>query len=708
MKKIIGLFFAFIMLFSSFLSPIYALEDTTDTEQTTTENNGSSTETPETNTETEDETTEDTQEEDTPTEPTVKYGVVRSDKGIKVRNGAGTSYDSIGTGAANGQILTILETLNTTDSSTGCESGVWYKIKYLQVSEGIGYACSNFVEVLAIDVSSEFEASLLTFPESYREYLTILHTIYPNAVFIPYDTELKFSDAVSNENVLGKSLLWDTYPANYRDGLKNMASYDIETNSFKNDYPGGGKNWYAASSDTIAYYMDPRNFLTEEKVFMFEMQSYNSNLHTIDGVEKILAGSFMADSYVDNSSITFAQTIMDAGTKYNISPYFIASRILQEVGTTRSSLVLGTYSDYPEFNGYYNYYNIGAGGENVVYNGLSRAKEEGWDSEYKAIVEGSYWIGKNYILKGQDTTYFQKWNVVCKTGEYDCYTHQYMQNIEAPFSEASITYKAYKNNLGDSMKEAAYVFTIPVYDEMPSSTTLPNSASPINYLKSLVVNNSLIANFDPMVTDYEITIPTFMTSLNIEATSVVSGVTISGVGNVAITKDKQVIPITVTALNGNTLTYNITVTLNDDAIMTLTDTLANLKSGVIKDNYLSGLTNVTVIKDAFNKANSAAIVTIKDLDGKVVTDGSVGTGYVVSVTVGDTTKDLDIVIYGDNNGDSEITILDLLRVQKHLLKSNKLSGAKLNSCDVNRDGEVTILDLLLVQKHLLGAKEISQ
>lgn len=700
MKKAVSLFFLFIMLFSLFLPPIYALEDNQETnvEQNNTDNLENET----------NENTDNNTNPETPVEPKVKYGIVRTEKGVVVRSGAGTSYKSIGTGAANGQILTILDTVNTDDSSTGCKNGTWHKIKYLQVKEGFGYTCSNSVEVLSVEVNSEFEASLLAFPESYRNYLSALNKIYPNASFVAYDTDLKFNDAVTNENVLGKSLLWDTYPTNYRDGLKNMSSYDIATNTFKNDYPGGGKNWYAANRDTIAYYMDPRNFLTEEKIFMFEMQSYNSNLHTISGVEKILSGSYMANAYVDNSNITFAQAIMDAGIKYNISPYFIASRIIQEVGLTRSSLVLGKYEKYPEFNGYYNYYNIGAGGENVVYNGLSRAKEEGWNSEYKAIVEGSYWIGKNYILKGQDTTYFQKWNVVCKTGYYDCYTHQYMQNIEAPYSEASITYKAYKNNLGNSMKEAAYVFTIPVYDEMPASTVLPNSASPINYLKSLVVNNGLIANFDPLVTNYEIVIPTSITNLNIQATSIVNGVNIMGTGNITITNDKQVIPVTVTALNGSVLVYNITVTLNDDAAMTLDDTFANLKSGVIKDNKISGLSNVSVIKDAFNKANSAAIISIKDLNGKVVNDGSVGTGYTVSIAVGDATKDLSIVVYGDNNGDSEITILDLLRVQKHLLKSNKLSGAKLESCDVNKDGDVTILDLLLVQKHLLGAKEIVQ
>ena len=284
-----------------------------------------------------------------------------------------------------------------------------------------------------------------------------------------------------------------------------------------------------------------------------------------------------------------------------------------------------------------------------------------------------------------------------------------MQNIEAPYSEASITYKAYKNNLGEEMYNAAYVFTIPVYKEgLPEKTILPNNASPINYLSSLIVNGSLVANFDSLTTNYNITIPSYMTSINIEATPIVSGATITGIGNISIAKDKQVIPIVVTALNGSTLTYNITITLNDDATMTLTDTLANLKSGIITDNYLSGLTNVAVIKEAFNKANSAALIEVKDTNGKTVTDGSVGTGYKVAVTVGDTTKELEIVIYGDTNGDTEITILDLLRVQKHLLKSNVLTNSQYTSCDVNKDGEVTILDLLLVQKHLLGSKEINQ
>ena len=665
MKKIINIFFVFLVLFSSFSVPVLAI----DTES--------------------------------------QYGIVRAEIGINVRDGAGTTHKVIGTGIANSQVVTILETVNTDDNSTGCASGIWYKIKYLQVEEGYGYACSNFVEVLNLEIDDEFEAAVLTFPESYRESLRLLHAIYPNAVFRVYQTGLDFNEVVDNENIEGKNLLWDNN--NSRDGLKLLDSYDIFNNSFKNNYPGGGSVWYAPNKETIAYYIDPRNFLNEMRVFMFESLSYNSMYHNIEGVEKTLKNSFMYDSFVDSSTEKkFSDVIMEAGVKYGISPYYIASRILQETGPTRSALVLGTYPNYPEYNSYYNFYNFGATGTEIVKNGLIYAYNKGWNSEEKAIIGGAELLSDAYISAGQDTSYSQKWNVVCKTGEYACYTHQYMQNIEAPYSEAAITYNAYKNNLGTDMYNAAYVFTIPVYENMPESTILPNSNNPINYLSSLIVNGNLVANFNSLTTNYSITIPSYMTSLNIEASAIVDGAKVNGIGNILITGNQQVIPVTVTALNGTTLTYNITVTLNDDVSMTLNDTLNNLKTGVINGNYLSGLTSVDVIKEAFYKANSAALIEIKDASGNLVNDGSVGTGYKVNITVGEEVKVLDMIIYGDTSGDSEITILDLLEVQRYLLNMEDLIDSRFHSADINKDEKITILDLLLIQRHLLQLENISQ
>jgi len=660
-------------------------------------------------------------------EETILKGVVKSSsgKGINLRSGAGTSYQRAG-GLDDGRIVTIVDEVDT-DDGTEDSCLKWYKIIY---SNGYAYACTNLINLVEINENPNYnyEEELAKFPESYKSYIQKLHEIYPNAIFIREDATnkdgslMEFNTAVSNENVLGKSLIWDSN--NSRDGLKNLDSYDIETNTFYNKYPGGGKNWYAASYDSIAYYMDPRNFLNEERVFMFESQSFNSSLHTISGVEAILSGSYMYNTKVDGNGVTFSQAIIDAGIYSNISPYFIASRILQEVGTTRSSLVLGTYSNYPEFNGYYNYYNIGAGGDNVVYNGLSKAKENGWDSEYKAIVYGSSWIGNNYINSGQDTGYYQKWDIKC-SGKNSCFSHQYMQNIEAPYSEAKTTYNAYKKTNGESMYLNPYVFVIPVYDKMPEKTTLPNKENPINYLNNITINKSVLANFNEYVYEYNYKVSYDTTSISVEATRVSSSANISGIGTIKINNDKQDVVITVTALNGSVRNYTIHILKDEkpkeenneskpqekpkeEVKLTLSDAISKIQGVKFDDDKISGITSVDVLKEKVSSTGDNVSVSVKNKEGKIINSGNLGTGYKISLSLNDEEKVYEMVLYGDTNGDAEITILDLLRVQKHLLKSITLTGCENLASDVNKDGSVTILDLLLVQKHLLGSKYINQ
>ena len=255
---------------------------------------------------------------------------------------------------------------------------------------------------------------------------------------------------------------------------------------------------------------------------------------------------------------------------------------------------------------------------------------------------------------------------------------------------------------------AAYVFTIPVYKNMPASTSLPSEKNPINYLSRLVVNGKSVTNFDSLTTDYKITLPTGVNSVSIEASTLSSKAVVSGLGTIEVTKKEQVIPITVIAENGNKLVYNITVTLSDDVALTLEETLKNMKSGTIQDDFISGLTSVDVVKNTVTKANPAASIIIYDSNNKVINSGSLGTGYTIEISVGEEKKQLSVVIYGDTNGDTEITVLDLLRVQKQLLSSITLYGSQLKASDVNRDGEVDILDLLLIRKHLLGSSNINQ
>ena len=78
------------------------------------------------------------------------------------------------------------------------------------------------------------------------------------------------------------------------------------------------------------------------------------------------------------------------------------------------------------------------------------------------------------------------------------------------------------------------------------------------------------------------------------------------------------------------------------------------------------------------------------------------TGQTIKmITPSGESKSFVISIIGDVSGDGEVTILDLLKVQKHLLGSSKLSSEYLISGDTNGDAEVTILDLLRAQKYIL-------
>ena len=96
---------------------------------------------------------------------------------------------------------------------------------------------------------------------------------------------------------------------------------------------------------------------------------------------------------------------------------------------------------------------------------MKYAKDQGWYGVENALRGGADFISANYIKKGQDTLYLQKFNVN-PNGTYAPYTHQYMQNIMAPASEASSMKRLYESaNAVDS----TFVFKIPVYENMPEA-----------------------------------------------------------------------------------------------------------------------------------------------------------------------------------------------------------------------------------------------
>lgn len=268
--------------------------------------------------------------------------------------------------------------------------------------------------------------------------------------------------------------------------------------------------WYQASREAIAYFMDPRNFLSEAEVFMFESLDFNEGAQTVEAVERALSKSFMANACYDGGRRKFSELILEVGCKLGISPVFLAARlnIEQGLGTVQglgkigdslielstngldrvgNSVVWGrTYTKggaktkavvkagAAAYNGLYNLFNIGACGTGLFeirYNAWREANSEEvrrrycgpWTSQERAIRGGAIKIKEIYLDTYRHTRYFQKFSVVPDAKAFRW--KQYMQNIAAPLKEARNTMAAY--DAADAL-DAPYRFVIPIYSQMPS------------------------------------------------------------------------------------------------------------------------------------------------------------------------------------------------------------------------------------------------
>jgi beta-N-acetylglucosaminidase len=297
---------------------------------------------------------------------------------------------------------------------------------------------------------SSVSSDIAQFPESYQAALTALKEQHPQWIFVPMNTGLDWDTVITEELKGGKSLVYKSFPDYTKDGA----------------YDDG--NWFYATRGILEYYMDPRNSLTEDGIFQFELLTYNETYHTEAAVEKFLQNTFMkSPDKAPGTTMTFAHIFWAIGAEKGreVSPFHLAARVYQEQGQGKSALISGTYSGY---EGYYNYFNVGASGTTtteVIVNGLKYAKSKGWNSAYYSILGGADTISANYIKKGQDTLYLEKFNVN-PNASHSLYTHQYMQNISAPTTEGRSIKKLYAS--ADSL-DNSFVFKIPVYKNMPTS-----------------------------------------------------------------------------------------------------------------------------------------------------------------------------------------------------------------------------------------------
>lgn len=504
---------------------------------------------------------------------------------LNVRSGAGTGYSKTGT-VSYGDSLTILS--ETTDSS----GAKWYKISCGNVT---GYVSAAYVQLTSSgsqgSSDADFESYMTKqgFPESYKPYLRTLHEQHPKWIFTAQKLGVDWNTALKEECVVGRNLVHSSALASWKSMEKG--AYD-----FNGGYWYGlDGSWVAASKEIIMYYMDPRNFLNDTYIFMFENQSYNSSYQTESGVKTILADTFMSGSYTcpdTKKKYTYSQTFMDAAKKSGVSPYHLASRCRNEQGVNGAPQSLGTVKGYEN---YFNFFDIQAYATSTMTAaemGCKYAKTTNptyllpWTNQYKSIVGGSIFLGTGYITKGQDTLYLQKFDMV--DGGNGLYYHQYMTCVFGQANEAISLKNAYSQDILNSAME----FKIPVYNNMPDKLCPKptSSGDNNNYLKSLSVSGTSISpKFDKFTTSYTAKVNAEVSSVTVNANPLGKSAKVSGKGKVSLKTGENTVKVTCTAASGVKRTYTIKITrkaasqtlqqgdVNGDKYLTVVDALLMLR-----------------------------------------------------------------------------------------------------------------------------------
>lgn len=469
-----------------------------------------------------------------------------------------------------------------------------------------------------------------------KEKIETLKKIYPNWNFKVLYTGLDWNQVIASEYT------------GHGSAPKNLIE---ESNSYKGEwicsicgnkvYDSG--NWKCASSKAIAYMMDPRASINPSDVFQFLELSYNNET----GYSKSVVQQLVRGTFLDNS--TYVDTIMNSCKQYNVNPYYIVARAIDEQGRGGSTLVKGNgYNG--QYIGYYNVFNIGAYGANkdkVILNGLAKAKSYGWTSINSSLSEGIQIISKSYIGRGQNTLYLQKFDVDNSDGSL--YSHQYMQNVMAAQTEGEILRKWF-TNIG--ILNSTLTFIIPVYENMPSSTVVRPSTTSTNS------------------SDY--------TSGNIEYVRVNANPSIRMRNEPAGSKVVGY------------LYYNDVVTRLEKATTKINGTYWDK---VVNSNGQAGY----VARCTYDGESQYKdyLISLSRVEPETTATPDNTTVKPAEITTNTGTK-------GDANGDGKITSSDYVLIKNHIMGTKLLDEASKKMADYNGDGKITSSDYVLIKNYIMN------
>ncbi len=576
-------------------------------------------------------------------------------------------------------------------------------------------------------------SSLVNYPEIYTA-VQEMKTAHPNWTFTILYTGLDWDTVIYNETTAlhTRSLVHNSLIVGDINDWICPTCYTT---------PQDNGTWLCASNKTASYYIDPRNWLNETYIFAFETLSFNSNVHTLEGVQAMLAGTFMDTStitYIDTNgnqqviNKSYAQVIFEAAQTNGISPYHLAARIIQEQGSGNNALISGKKEGYV---GYYNYFNIGASGDTeseIIINGLTRAVNEGWTTPELSINGGASFLKGGYIGNYQDTLYLQKYHVD-NSSKYALYGHQYQQNVSAPYTEGLEVRDTYEE-LG--ILESNFNFIIPIYENMPTTA----SEKPGRKVSLQTENVMVQTLFTPLSirsgpsTDYymKAQAPKGTTLIRIERAEEISSDgrywdrvayctgndVIIGyasreylveIPTVETVNEERTIEVMCALKNGPASTVNTKVKqiLNPGTKVTVIDKMqystfghtwyrVRLEDGT--EGYVSSayLTTEPVVQYEIEGTYVYVTpdTTATDIPNCILNGKVFGTGAKVTMEE----QEYTVIMLGDVNGDGEVDARDSARILKFSINQYELNDVQKKSADVNKDTAIDARDSARILK----------
>lgn len=586
-----------------------------------------------------------------------------NDDEINVRTGPGTGYGMVLFNGSKSIRLYRGQYVRVIAVQRGSDGYDWYQIVFVYKGyTKVGYMRSDFVTYIGDDRAYRKYLDEQGFPKSYQPYLRALYAASGGKwTFVAYKTGLDWKDALEMESTLGVSLIHRNYDPAQRSTAPG--AYDSSTGEWRQFESG----WYAASRETVAYYMDPRSYLTDGTCIAFEKLSGGEGV-THEQIKKVLADCVWAtDEIIDefikagskeelekqkqteiqrlrSEGKTDAANSLEKVTVTGVSPIFLAVKARGEIGTGATKNATG----YPLSDGkkYYNFFNVGAyGGSDPNYNGILYAQSKGWDTSYKALLGGSWFIFRNYIEDGKDTTFLQRFNFT------PLYTYSYQYAIDITYAYLSGGWKIYQAYVENGLADSELTFSVPILENMPAVTKLPTARYEDEYV-------------DPEPEPEPEPEPDPDPNPNPEP--------------------------------------NPEPSERYDYVNEL-----NLR---LSDSYLSGFTLGTPVQSLISQiesVNKNATVTVT-AGGEAVADSAlVATGQVLTIQDAAGTYTYTCVVYGDINGDGHIGAADLLYVERHILGKLTLTGAAARAAMISSN-HIGAASLLRIERHILGTNSIMQ